>query len=143
MPKSHLVIAAERSFRDCSSTPAQNARDRGEWKVVSGSTQILADRYHRRFPLWAYPFRQDIEMDFEQLKTMIRGELEIPEWQPSDPEMTEVLRLIRERKPKTKKALAEIVKEVSEWRKSWLLEGIDNSDLNALLLMAAQQPKTK
>ncbi|MBV7549881.1 hypothetical protein KW849_26725 [Pseudomonas sp. PDM26] len=82
-------------------------------------------------------------MDFEQLKTMIREELEIPEWQPGDPEMTEVLRLIRERNPKTKKALAEIVKEASEWRKSWSLEGIDNSDLNALLLMAAQQPKTK
>ncbi|KPB98033.1 MULTISPECIES: hypothetical protein [Pseudomonas] len=82
-------------------------------------------------------------MEREELKELIRETLEIPEWQPGAPEMDEVLRLMRERKPKTRKDLAEIVQAASEWRKSWSLEGIDNSELNALLLMAAQPPKTK
>lgn len=82
-------------------------------------------------------------MDLEQLKLAIKEALEIPEWQPGAPEMAEVLRLIQERNPQTPEALAQIVKEASEWRQSWSLEGIDNSDLNAILLMAAQPRKTK
>lgn len=82
-------------------------------------------------------------MEVEELKSLIREALEIPEWQPGAPEMEEVLRLMRERKPKTKKDLAQIIQAASEWRKGWALDGIDNSELNALLLMAAQPPKTK
>ena len=82
-------------------------------------------------------------MEHEELERLIREILEIPEWQPGAHEMDEVLRLIREKKPKTRKDLAEIVRTTSEWRKSWSFEGIDNSELNALLLMAAQPPKTK
>lgn len=82
-------------------------------------------------------------MNFEKLKQYIREELGIPEWQPSEHEITLVDQLIRAKAPKTKEDLAEIVKEACTWQQCWGMEGIDNSDLNAILLMASQPRKIK
>lgn len=82
-------------------------------------------------------------MEFEKLKQYIREELNIPEWQPTHAEIVSIYELVQARKPRTKKELAEIVAEVCEWKQTWAMEGIDLSDLNALLLMASQPRKTK
>lgn len=82
-------------------------------------------------------------MDFEKFKQAIREELGIPEWQPTHGEIVSIYELVQARKPRTQKELAEIVAEACKWEQTWAMEGIDNSDLNALLLMASQPRKTK
>lgn len=82
-------------------------------------------------------------MDFEKFKQEIRDDLGIPEWQPTDHEIASIYQLVQARSPRTKRELAEIVAEVCKWEQTWSMEGIDNSDLNALLLMASQPRKTK
>ncbi|HCN64770.1 MAG TPA: hypothetical protein DIT33_15450 [Pseudomonas sp.] len=82
-------------------------------------------------------------MDFEKFKQDIREELVIPEWQPTHDEIVSVYEMVQARSPHTKRELAEIVVEACKWQQTWGMEGIDNSDLNALLLMASQPRKTK
>ncbi|WP_337153707.1 hypothetical protein [Pseudomonas protegens] len=80
-------------------------------------------------------------MDLELLKQAIKMWLKTPGWEPTAAELAEIQQLIEERRPTTNEALAQIIDEVIEWRRCWSMEGLDMSDLNALLLMAAQPPR--
>lgn len=119
--------------------PALRIKNRSGARVRAW-TPLMAHRYHGCH-FWALP--TGIIMDFEKFKQDIREELGIPEWQPTHDEIVSVYEMVQARSPHTKRELAEIVVEACKWEQTWGMEGIDNSDLNALLLMASQPRKTK
>ncbi|TPG73746.1 hypothetical protein [Pseudomonas mandelii] len=82
-------------------------------------------------------------MDLQALKSYIETAFKFVGWHPSDKQLQEIARRIRTSQPLTQEALVEIVEDVSPHHTVWAVEGIDNTDLDTLLMMAtkASQPK--
>jgi hypothetical protein len=82
-------------------------------------------------------------MDLQALKSYIEKAFNFVGWHPTDKQLQEIARRIRTTQPLTQQALAQIIEDVSPHHTVWALEGIDNTDLDTLLLMAtkASQPK--
>lgn len=82
-------------------------------------------------------------MEFERLKQLVIEFVGISGWEPTASQVAEVRRLINETPPSTLDDFKAIIYQACEIEEGISLEGIDNSDLNAVLAMAAQPPKTK
>lgn len=82
-------------------------------------------------------------MVLARLKELVISLVDIPEWEPTDSQAAEVHRLLNKTKPSTPDELKAIVYEACNISERATLEGIDNSDLNAVLALAVQPLKTK
>ena len=82
-------------------------------------------------------------MEFDPLKKLLIEFVDLSGWEPTDPQVDEVRRLIIATRPSSPDELKAIVYEACGITEGISLEGIDNSDLNAVLAMAAKPPKTK
>lgn len=82
-------------------------------------------------------------MEFEALKSHLQASFKVIDWEPTDDEMRTIAIKIREKKPQTVAELWEIVQSVRPFGLHHVFEGVDNTDLNLLLLMATKlaQPK--
>ncbi len=82
-------------------------------------------------------------MEFDKLKSHLQASFQVVGWEPTEDEMREIAKKIRDKKPETVPELAEIVHSVHAFGLVHAFEGVDNTDLNLLLLMATKlaQPK--
>lgn len=82
-------------------------------------------------------------MEFDNLKLHLQASFQVIGWEPTEDEMREIAKQIREKKPRTVEELGKIVQSVRPFGLVHALEGADNTDLNLLLLMATRlaQPK--
>ncbi|MDX7792658.1 hypothetical protein SJS84_18335 [Aeromonas caviae] len=78
-------------------------------------------------------------MSIQLLKKELESALLITSWSPSDDQLREIAQKLREFKGKPNKAnISKVVLSVIESYESMMLEGVDNSDLTTLLLLATK-----
>jgi hypothetical protein len=78
-------------------------------------------------------------MSLKNLKNEIESALMITEWSPTESELKEILKQLKEFRGKpTKSNIASIVLNVVGSYEALSLEGEDNSDLTTLLLLATK-----
>lgn len=82
-------------------------------------------------------------MAYEQLKRLLQVSFELIAWEPTPDELKEIARRIRAEKPQTTDELGKIADSVHPFGLQAMFEGITNTDLDTVLLMATRlaQPK--
>ncbi|MCK9394458.1 MAG: hypothetical protein M0Q44_02580 [Methylobacter sp.] len=78
-------------------------------------------------------------MSLNNLKKELESALLITNWSPTDSELREVAKRLKEFRGEPSKAnIAKVVLEVVGTYEAMSLEGVDNSDLTTLLLLATK-----
>ncbi len=78
-------------------------------------------------------------MSIQLLKKELESALLITSWSPSDDQLRDIAQKLREFKGKPNKVnISKVVLSVIDSYESMMLEGVDNSDLTTLLLLATK-----
>lgn len=78
-------------------------------------------------------------MSTENLKKELEAVLSIIDWSPTDSDLLEIARRIKDlNHTASKDDIEDIVRDVVGSYESMLMEGVDNDDLTTLLLMATK-----